>query len=76
MLGNATTEVFNGVISKINGKGTIDFVKLNKILLFLLMLYIISFIFNYLSGLLTAKISWKYTEDLRRRINRKTEKLC
>ena len=75
MLGNATTEVFNGVISKINGKGTIDFVKLNKILLFLLVLYIISFIFNYLSGVLTAKISWKYTEDLRTRINRKTEKL-
>lgn len=75
MLGNATTEVFNGVISKINGKGTIDFVKLNKILLFLLVLYVISFIFNYLSGLLTAKISWKYTEDLRTKINRKTEKL-
>lgn len=75
ILGNATTEVYNGVLAKINNTGGIDFTKLNKILLILLMLYIISFIFNYLSNFLTTKISWKYTSDLRKKVNRKMEKL-
>lgn len=75
ILGNATTEVYNGVLAKINKTGGIDFTKLNKILLILLMLYIISFIFNYLSNFLTTKISWKYTSDLRKKVNRKMEKL-
>ena len=73
ILGNATTEVYNGVLAKINKTGGIDFTKLNKILLILLMLYIISFIFNYLSNFLTTKISWKYTSDLRKKVNRKME---
>ena len=75
ILGNATTEVYNGVLAKINKTGGIDFTKLNKILLILLMLYIISFIFNYLSNFLTTKISWKYTSHLRKKVNRKMEKL-
>ncbi len=75
ILGNATTEVYNGVLAKINNTGGIDFTKLNKILLILLMLYIISFIFNYLSNFLTTKISWKYTSHLRKKVNRKMEKL-
>lgn len=75
ILGNATTEVYNGVLAKINNTGGIDFTKLNKILLILLMLYIISLIFNYLSNFLTTKISWKYTSHLRKKVNRKMEKL-
>lgn len=75
ILGNATTEVYNGVLAKINKTGSIDFTKLNKILLILLLLYIISFIFNYLSSLLTSKISWNYTSDLRKKVNRKMNKL-
>lgn len=75
VLGNATTEVFNGVISKLSGGSGIDFTKLNNILLVVLILYIISAIFSYLEGLIMANISQKYTEDLRKKINRKIEKL-
>ncbi len=75
VLGNATTEVFNGLISKLTGGAGIDFNKLHKILLTILILYIISALFNYFEGIIMANISQKYTEDLRKKVNRKIEKL-
>ena len=75
ILGNATTEVFNGLISKLTGGSGIDFTKLHKILLTILILYIISALFNYFEGIIMANISQKYTEDLRKKVNRKIEKL-
>ena len=40
ILGNATTEIFNGLIGKISGGAGIDFGKIGQILLTLLILYI------------------------------------
>lgn len=74
-LGNATTELYNGVVRKLNNAGSIDYTKLHTILLTLLILYIISAIFNYIQGIVVAKISAKYTLELRKKVNRKMEKL-
>lgn len=74
-LGNATTELYNGVVKKLNNAGSIDYTKLHTILLTLLILYIISAIFNYIQGIVVAKISAKYTLELRKKVNRKMEKL-
>ena len=35
ILGDATTEIFNGLVAKVNGTGSIDFGKVGEILLFL-----------------------------------------
>lgn len=75
VLGNATTELYNGVIAKLNNTGSINFNKLHTILITLLILYIISAILNYVQGVVVSKISAKYTMDLRRKVNRKMEKL-
>ncbi len=75
VLGNATTELYNGVIAKLNNTGSINFNKLHTILVTLLILYIISAIFNYVQGVVVSKISAKYTMDLRRKVNRKIERL-
>lgn len=75
VLGNATTELYNGVIDKLNNTGSINFNKLHTILITLLILYIISAIFNYVQGVVVSKISAKYTMDLRRNVNRKMERL-
>ena len=75
VLGNATTELYNGVIAKLNNTGSINFNKLHTILVTLLILYIISAIFNYVQGVVVSKISAKYTMDLRRKVNIKMERL-
>lgn len=75
ILGNATTELYSGIIKKIQGIGGIDFTKLHKILLTILILYIISALFNYLQGIIIAKISQKYAKDLRSKVDKKVNKL-
>ena len=42
ILGEATTEVFNGLVAKITGSGGIDFGAIGRILLILFLLYIAS----------------------------------
>ncbi len=75
VLGRATTTLFEGVMAKLSGMGSIDFDKLKSIIITILVLYIISALFNYIQGILMANISNRYTEDLRKKINRKIEKL-
>ena len=48
VLGNATTEIYNGIISKISGGSGIDFEKLAKILLTVLSLYVISGVCSFI----------------------------
>lgn len=50
ILGNATTEVFNGIIAKIQGTGGIDFNKILTILVTLLGLYLLSALFSLIQG--------------------------
>lgn len=75
ILGNATTEIFNGLVSKLSGGAGIDFGKIASILLFLLGLYILSAIFSYIQGFIMTNISQKYTYRLRKQVSEKINRL-
>ena len=75
ILGNATTEVFNGIVSKMSGGSGIDFTKIAQILITLLVLYVISAIFSFVQGFTMTKVSQKVTYKLRADISKKINKL-
>lgn len=75
ILGNATTEIYTGVIAKINGAGFINFTAIKNILLVLVILYILSSIFNYIQSLIMTGISSKVSYKLRQNISHKLNKL-
>ena len=75
ILGDATTELFNGLISKINGTGGINFDKIAGILLTLLGLYVLSAIFSYIQGFVMSGITQKLTYKLRQELSLKIGKL-
>lgn len=74
ILGNATTEIFNGFASKFSGGSGIDFGKVAGILIFLVSIYCISALFSLVQGLLMAnvaqKISYRMRKELIGKINR------
>lgn len=75
ILGNATTELFKGVMAVIAGTGSIDFNKIGSILFFLLILYIISAILGYLQSYIMVKIATKVSFKLRKEISYKINAL-
>ena len=75
ILGNATTELFNGVMKKLSGTGGINFTKIRNIIVFLLILYIISAIFAVIQGWIMNKVSQKTGYELRKRLIEKMKKL-
>ncbi len=75
ILGNATNEIFNGIVSKISGGSGINFSTLNKILLSCLILYIISAICNYVQSFIMSTVTQKYTYRLRGELDKKIHKL-
>ena len=75
ILGNATTEIYNGLVNKIQGLGGIDFNKIGKILLTLLGLYVLSAVFSFIQGFVMTRISQKLTYNLRKDISEKINKL-
>ena len=75
ILGNATTEVFNGIVSKMSGGSGIDFTKIAEILITLLVLYIISAVFSFIQGFTMTGVSQKITYKLRADISKKINKL-
>lgn len=56
ILGNAITEIFNGLIAKITGTGGIDFGKIAGILITLLVLYLLSLLFSFIQGIIMTNI--------------------
>lgn len=74
ILGNATTEMFTGIVSKISGGDGINFGKIGNILITLLVLYIISATFGAIQGIIMTQISQKLTyklrDDLAKKLNR------
>lgn len=75
ILGNATTEIFNGVISKLSGGEGINFGKIANILFTLLGFYIASAIFSLIQGFTMTEITQKITYKLRKDIASKLNKL-
>ena len=75
ILGNATTEIFNGLIGKLNGGDGINFDKIGKIALTLLGLYVVSALFSFVQGFTMTSIAQKVTYKLRNDIAVKINKL-
>ena len=75
ILGNATTEVFNGLIGKLSGGTGIDFGKIARILLTLLGLYIVSTIFSFIQGFTMTNVAQKLTYRIRNDLSVKINKL-
>ncbi|MDO5422968.1 MAG: ABC transporter ATP-binding protein [Eubacteriales bacterium] len=75
ILGNATTEIFNGLVAKINGTGGIDFAKVGQILLTLLGLYVMSACMSFIQGFIMSGISNDVTYSLRQEISEKIHKM-
>ena len=75
ILGNATTEIFNGLVNKIYGTGGIDFGKIGGILLTLLMLYLLSTLFAFIQGFTMTQISQKLTYKIRKDISEKINRM-
>ena len=75
ILGNATTEIFNGLVSKLSGGTGIDFGKVGQIALTLLGLYIISALFSFVQRFLMTNVAQKITYKLRNDIAVKINKL-
>lgn len=76
ILGNATTEIFNGLINKVAGTGQgINFVHVAQILTFLLIIYLISAAFSYLQGWIMTDVTMNVTYCMRKDIARKIQYL-
>lgn len=75
ILGNATTEIFNGLVSKLSGGEGINFGKIGMILLSLLALYGISSLFSLIQGFTMTGVSQKLTYKLRTDLSEKINKL-
>ena len=69
-LGDFTNEISNGMLS-----GNMDFDAILKIGLFLAIIYLLSYVFELIEGLITATITQKVNKNLRRDISNKINKL-
>ncbi len=75
ILGKATTEIFNGLVSKVSGGSGMDFAKIGQILLLTLGLYLLSACCSFIQGLLMTGISQKTTYRLRKEISEKIHRM-
>ena len=74
ILGKATTALTEGLMSKIQGQGGIDFTRIGKILLFVLALYLGSAVFSFIQGWImtavTQKVCYRMRKEISEKINR------
>lgn len=74
ILGKATTKLFEGVMAKISGTGSIDFGYIGRIIVLLVILYAAGSLFSYVQGWIMSgismKVSYKFRKDISEKINR------
>ena len=75
ILGNATTEIFNGLVNKLSGGSGINFGKIGQIAITLLILYMISALFSFIQGFTMTNVAQKLTYRLRNDIAHKINQL-
>lgn len=75
ILGNATTEIFEGLMRKVKGTGGIDFDAIFKILMTILTLYGVAMLFSLIQGFIMTGISQKVTYELRKEISTKINRM-
>lgn len=75
ILGKATTELFNGLVAKVQGTGGIDFEKIGQILLSVMALYLVSAAFSLIQGFVMTGISNDVSCSLRKEISQKINRM-
>lgn len=75
ILGSATTEIYIGVMNKLQGSGGINFAKVIQILVGLIVLYLVSALFSFLQGFIMSTVSQKFTYNMREDISKKIHRL-
>lgn len=75
VLGKATTELFNGLVAKINGVGGIDFEKIGMILAGVMCLYLVSSVLSFVQGFIMSGLSNDMTYNMRRDISEKINRI-
>ena len=73
--GNIITEIAQGFMNKVQGKGGIDFDAIQKTCALLLAIYALSTAFSYLQGWLMSGVSNKMGYKLRQEMNQKIDRL-
>ena len=77
ILGEATTEIFNGLVKKVtttNAEG-INFTRIGEIILFLVGLYLVSVIFSLIQGWVMSGIAQKVSYNMRKEISEKINRM-
>ena len=75
ILGSATTELFNGLVAKVQGTGGIDFARIGQILLSVMGLYLVSALFSMVQGWVMTGISNDVSYNLRKEISGKINRI-
>ena len=75
ILGNATTEIYTGIVRKIAGTGSVDFSKILNFILILVLLYVVSALCSLIQGLVMTSVSQKLTYRLRDDLSKKIHRL-
>ncbi|MCQ2551165.1 MAG: ABC transporter ATP-binding protein/permease [Clostridia bacterium] len=75
VMGRATTTLFDGLMAKIQGTGSIDFTAIGHVLLFTLALYVISAFCQWVQGWSMSSISQKVAFEMRQAISKKIHRL-
>ena len=75
ILGNITTEIFNGLMRKVTNTGGIDFDLINHTVIILVGLYLISALFSAIQGIIMAGVSNDISYRLRNSLSHKINKL-
>ena len=75
ILGNITTEIFNGLMREVTNTGGIDFDLINHTVIILVGLYLISALFSAIQGIIMAGVSNDISYRLRNSLSHKINKL-
>ena len=75
ILGKATTELVSGFTAKIAGSGTINFDRIAEILLFLVAIYVVSTLCNFIQNWMMAGVAQKVSFNLRKTMAAKIDVL-
>lgn len=77
ILGLATTKLFAGVVAKMHGVpgAHVDFAYIDRLLLILIGLYLVSSVFQYLMQYLMANVAQKTVYSMRKEVEEKLERL-
>ncbi len=75
VMGNATTELAEGLMRKIGGTGGIDFSRIAEILTFTFILYTISTVFRFIQGLIMTNVTQNLVYKMRKEISEKIDRM-